>query len=220
MTRYIYKCILCTLLAHLVNNVDVSCWHENLSFQKNGGEFANAICIVRKAQSYLMLQNKKVLHGQLQTLIEKGIFTSKWRYECVECLKKCDVKDARGKESCLKETHQAEFMEIDDSEISVHNFVEQTHRSFGRICANAYGSVPHQLLLFALRRYDIPEHWVSLFMKYYEGLWSISWSESAPSSWHHHLRGIFIGCIASIILLLSAINVIIEHFCSYRRWNL
>ena len=77
--------------------------------------------------------------------------------------------------------------------------------------ANAYGSVPHQLLFFALRRYGIPEHWMSLFIKYYEGLWSISWSDSAPSSWHHHLRGIFIGCTASIILFLSAINVIIEH---------
>ena len=77
--------------------------------------------------------------------------------------------------------------------------------------ANACGSAPHQLLFFALRRYSIPEHWVSLFIKYYEGLWSISWSDSAPSSWHHHLRGIFIGCTASIILFLSAINVIIEH---------
>ena len=32
--------------------------------------------------------------------------------------------------------------------------------------ANTYGSIPHQLLFFALRRYDIPEHWVSLFMEY------------------------------------------------------
>ena len=77
--------------------------------------------------------------------------------------------------------------------------------------ANAYGSVPHQLLFFALRQYAIPEHWASLFIKYYEGLWSISWSDSAPSGWHHPLRGIFIGCTASIILFLSAINVIIEH---------
>ena len=77
--------------------------------------------------------------------------------------------------------------------------------------AIACGSVPHQLLFFALRRYGIPEHWVSLFIKYYEGLWSISWSDSAPSSCHHHLRGIFIGCTASIILFLSSVNVIIEH---------
>ena len=32
--------------------------------------------------------------------------------------------------------------------------------------ANACGSAPHQLLFFALRRYGIPEHWVSLFIKY------------------------------------------------------
>ena len=70
--------------------------------------------------------------------------------------------------------------------------------------ANAYGSLPHQLLFFALRRYVIPEHWVSLSIKYYEGLWSISWSDLAPSSWHHHLS-------TFIILLLSPINVIIEH---------
>ena len=77
--------------------------------------------------------------------------------------------------------------------------------------ANAYGSAPHQLLFFALTQYGIPEHWVSFFINYYEGLWSISWSDSAPSSWHHNVRGIFISCTASIILLLSAINVIIEH---------
>ena len=34
--------------------------------------------------------------------------------------------------------------------------------------ANAYASLPHQLLFFALRQYGIPEHWVSFFIKYYE----------------------------------------------------
>ena len=77
--------------------------------------------------------------------------------------------------------------------------------------ANAYGSVPHQLLFFALRQYGIPEHWVSLFIKYYEGLWGITWSDLAPSGWHHHLKGIFMGCTASIILFLLAVNVILEH---------
>ena len=77
--------------------------------------------------------------------------------------------------------------------------------------ANVYGSVPHQLLFFTFRRYGLPEHWVTFFIKYYEGLWTISWSDSAPSSCHHHLRAIFIGCTASIVLFLSAINVTIEH---------
>ena len=35
--------------------------------------------------------------------------------------------------------------------------------------ANPYGPVPHQLLFFALRQYGIAEHWMSLFIKYYEG---------------------------------------------------
>ena len=78
-------------------------------------------------------------------------------------------------------------------------------------CSCFGGTVPHQLLFFALRRYGILEHWEPLFGKYYEGLWSISWSDLAPFSWHHHLIGIFIVCTASIILFLSAINVIIEH---------
>ena len=77
--------------------------------------------------------------------------------------------------------------------------------------ANAYGSVPHQLIFFALRRYGVPENTISLIEKYYSGLWSASLSDSAPSSWHLHQRGIFIGCTASIILFLSSINIIIEY---------
>ena len=86
--------------------------------------------------------------------------------------------------------------------------------------ANAYGSVPHQLIFFALRRYGVPEHWVKLIMNYYKGLWSISQSSSAPSSWHHHLRGIFIGCTASIIIFLSAINVVIIYIERLRTQDL
>ena len=47
--------------------------------------------------------------------------------------------------------------------------------------ANAYGSVPHQLIFFALQRYGVPEHWIKLIGNYYKGLWSISQSASAPS---------------------------------------
>ena len=36
--------------------------------------------------------------------------------------------------------------------------------------ANACGSLPHQWLFFTLRLYGILEHWVSFFIKYYEGL--------------------------------------------------
>ena len=72
----------------------------------------------------------------------------------------------------------------------------------------ACGSVIHQLLVFALRWYGIPEHWLSLFIKYYEGFWSITWSDLAPSSCHHHLRGIFIACTACITLFLCSVTKI------------
>ena len=36
--------------------------------------------------------------------------------------------------------------------------------------ANAYGSVPHMLILFALRRYKVAKEWITLVIKYYNGL--------------------------------------------------
>ena len=80
--------------------------------------------------------------------------------------------------------------------------------------ANAYGSVTHQLIFLALERYGVHPHWINIIKSYYGGLWSRSFSSDSPSSWHQHLRGIFTGCTASIILFLAAINVIIEFICA------
>ena len=77
--------------------------------------------------------------------------------------------------------------------------------------ANAYGSIPHELIFFALKRYGVPNHWIELIRTYYDGLWSKSNSETARSSWHRHMRGIFAGCTLSIILFLAGMNVIIEY---------
>ena len=48
--------------------------------------------------------------------------------------------------------------------------------------ANAYGSIPHRLIFFALERYGVHEHWISLIKAYYSGIYSKSFSSSAPSS--------------------------------------
>ena len=77
--------------------------------------------------------------------------------------------------------------------------------------ANAYGSIPHRLLFFALERYGVYPHWISLIKIYYSGIYSRSFSQSAPSSWHQHFKGIFAGCTLSIILFLAGINVVIEY---------
>ena len=80
--------------------------------------------------------------------------------------------------------------------------------------ANAYGSISHQLIFLALRRYGIPKKWISIIEKYYHGLWSKSMSENAKSSWHRHEKGIFTGCCISIILFLAGMNIIIEYICN------
>ena len=48
--------------------------------------------------------------------------------------------------------------------------------------ANAYGSIPHRLLFFALERYGVNPHWISLIKIYCSGIYSRSFSQSAPSS--------------------------------------
>ena len=77
--------------------------------------------------------------------------------------------------------------------------------------ANAYGSIPHKLIIFALKRYGVPPFWIKLIETYYQGIFSKSFSESAKSSWHRHQRGIFQGCTLSIILFLAGMNIIIEY---------
>ena len=69
--------------------------------------------------------------------------------------------------------------------------------------ANAYGSIPHQLIFLALKRYGVADSWINLIRSYYGGLWSKSNSEGAPSNWHMNQRGIFTGCTVSIILFLG-----------------
>ena len=77
--------------------------------------------------------------------------------------------------------------------------------------ANAYGTVPHKLIEFALRRYGVPQEWLNLILAYYDGLWGRSSSKDVSSDWFRYEKGIFAGCTISVILFLAAFNVIIEY---------
>ena len=77
--------------------------------------------------------------------------------------------------------------------------------------ANAYGSIPHKLIIFALHGYGASPKWIHLIKTYYSGIFSKSFSQEAPSSWHRHQRGIFAGCTLSIILFLAGMNIILEY---------
>ena len=77
--------------------------------------------------------------------------------------------------------------------------------------ANAYWSIPHKLIVFALHRHGVSPQWISLIETYYKGIFSKSLSQSATSSWHRHQQGIFAGCTLSIILFLAGMNIILEY---------
>jgi hypothetical protein len=77
--------------------------------------------------------------------------------------------------------------------------------------ANAYGSVPHKLIEFAMVRYQVPEEWRDLLLAYYDGLWGRSSSGTTSSEWVRYEKGIFAGCTVSVVLFLMAFNVILEY---------
>ena len=77
--------------------------------------------------------------------------------------------------------------------------------------ANAYGSVPHKLIEFALRRYRVPEGWIKLILSYYNGLWSRTRGGEVFSDWFLYEIGIFAGCTISVILFLAAFNIFLEY---------
>ena len=73
--------------------------------------------------------------------------------------------------------------------------------------ANAYGSIPHKLIIFALHWYGVSPKWIHLIETYYSGIFSKSFTQEVPSSWHRHQRGIFVGCT----LFLAGMNIILEY---------
>ena len=76
--------------------------------------------------------------------------------------------------------------------------------------ANAYGSIPHKLIVFTLHRYGVSPQWIGLIETYYKGIFRKSFSKSATSSWHRHQRRIFAGSTL-IILFLAGMNIIQEY---------
>ena len=77
--------------------------------------------------------------------------------------------------------------------------------------ANAYGSIPRKLIVFALHRYGVFPKQSRLIETYYKGIFSKSFSESATSDWHRHQQGVFTGCTLSIIFFLTGINIVLEY---------
>ncbi|KAJ8339212.1 hypothetical protein SKAU_G00359980 [Synaphobranchus kaupii] len=75
--------------------------------------------------------------------------------------------------------------------------------------ANAYGSVPHQLIAFALDFFYIPEHIKAMVMSYFQDLHMCFTLQKFTTNWQQLEVGIAMGCSISPILFVAAFKVIL-----------
>lgn len=74
---------------------------------------------------------------------------------------------------------------------------------------NAYGSVPHQLILFALEFFHIPPSIRNLISNYFSSFTICSTTRDAMTGWHHLEKGIAMGCSVSHILFTAVFEIIL-----------
>ena len=81
---------------------------------------------------------------------------------------------------------------------------------------NAYGRVPHNLILFALRHYHFPEQLVEYLHKYYDELLVRVKTKKWKTDWFYYLIGLFQGDPLSVILFLIVFNLLLDYLSSHK----
>ena len=76
--------------------------------------------------------------------------------------------------------------------------------------ANAYGSVPHQMIQLALRMYHVPESIQVMLEDYFSGFRMRFTTSSYTTDWINLEIGIAMGCTISPILFVMAMEVILK----------
>ena len=77
--------------------------------------------------------------------------------------------------------------------------------------ANAYGAVPHLLIIRALRFYNIPTKVVNIILLYFSGVYGRFSSRTVTSKWQKFEIGIFMGCVISVIIFVLCMNLADEY---------
>ena len=77
--------------------------------------------------------------------------------------------------------------------------------------ANAYGAVPHLLIIKALRFYRVPQPIVDIVLSYFSGVFGRFSSKEVTSNWQQFEVGIFMGCVISVILFVLCMNLVDEY---------
>ena len=76
--------------------------------------------------------------------------------------------------------------------------------------ANAFGSIPHQLIKLTLETYNIPESIIDLIMNYYDNFKIRFTLDNFTTAWQNLEIGIITGCTLSMILFAGAMNLILK----------
>ena len=77
--------------------------------------------------------------------------------------------------------------------------------------ANAYGAVPHVLIVKALRYYNIPNKIINIIILYFSGVYGRFSSRTVTSKWQKFEIGIFMGCVISVIIFVLVMNLSDEY---------
>jgi hypothetical protein len=80
--------------------------------------------------------------------------------------------------------------------------------------ANAYGSVRHSMVYFALQWYHVPEDMIDLIFNYYEGICLQVQTEDWNSDWFGLEIGVPQGCTASTIVFDVAFQLVLDIHAS------
>ena len=76
--------------------------------------------------------------------------------------------------------------------------------------ANAYGSIPHDVILAALKEANIPERARDLVKSYYEDVKIRFTTRSFTTKWQQVERGIITGCTLSVVLFALTMSWLVE----------
>ena len=74
--------------------------------------------------------------------------------------------------------------------------------------ANAYGTVPHQLIETALKHYHVPSHIQGIIVNYLQGIKLRFKVGDQTTKWQNLEKGIVTGCTISVVLFVMGMNLL------------
>ena len=80
---------------------------------------------------------------------------------------------------------------------------------------NAYGSVRHNLIQFALQWYHVPDWFCQFVLLYYDTLFAMVTTDNWETAAFAYGSGVFQGCLASSGLFLSAYQIVLDFVAQF-----